>query len=456
MSHQGRSRAKPVCNADTLSRCVRKLLPPGATRRLAFATTCTWSTTTLIATALFWAWSDEETLTERFQMARKITMKCFRVQQELSAAYQPFMRMLVRWSDALQDILLQRLREAMQSMTEFRESGFAIVAVDGSRFEVPRTQSNEQAFSPRDDNGKRKRRVRRKRRAGDIKKSSSPQVWLTVVWHLGCGLPWSWKQGESGSSEREHLQNMLDHLPKNTLLTADAGFTGYASWQAILDHGHDFLIRVGSNVKLLQKLGYARETSNRIYLWTDRAAVRHQPPLVLRLLIVPGAKHPVYLVTSVLNSRRLSDAELATIYARRWGIEVYYRHLKQTFDLRKLRSRTPIHVELELQWALIGLWSVCWLAHSTSGVPVHELSIVQVLRALRRTMREYKSDADAGDDLWTRWTNACIDTYERRNKSSRDYPRKKSKRQLIGIPDIQIATSAQRRHAAHLKQNKAA
>lgn len=71
-------------------------------------------------------------------------------------------------------------------------------------------------------------------------------------------------------------------------------------------------------------------------------------------------------------------------------------------------------------------------------------------------MREYKSNADAGEDLWRCWKNARIDTYRRKNKTSRDYPRKKQKRQPIGIPDLQAATSAQRRHAAKLKHTKAA
>jgi len=457
MSRQGRGRSQIVCNAETLKLCMDKILPHGAMKRLTFATSCTWSATTLIATALFWVWSDEETLTQRFCIARRITIRAYGLQQELSTAYQPFMRMLVRWSDELQVIVIGQLHRAMRKMERFNEQGFAILAIDGSRFKVARTQSNEQAFAPYDNNGKRKRRVRKgKRRQGDVKKSTSPQVWLTAVWHLGCGLPWIWRHGESGSSERKHLLDMLPQLPSNALLTADAGFAGYAYWQAILDSRRDFLIRVGANVKLLKKLGYARESMNRVYLWTDRATSRHQSPLVLRLVMVQGAKHPVYLVTSVLSTRTLSDSQLCKIYARRWGIELYYRHLKQTFDLRKLRSRTPAHVQIELDWALIGLWSVCWLAQSESCLPAEQLSVARMLRSLRRTMREYKSDPDVGEDLWTSWSEARIDQYKRKRKASRNYPQKKTKRQLLGIPEIQTATSAQRRQAAELKQPQAA
>jgi len=50
-----------------------------------------------------------------------------------------------------------------------------------------------------------------------------------------------------------------------------------------LDAGHQLLVRVGSNVKLLKKLGYARERNGLVYLWPDRAAKKRLPPLVLRL-----------------------------------------------------------------------------------------------------------------------------------------------------------------------------
>lgn len=70
------------------------------------------------------------------------------------------------------------------------------------------------------------------------KKASSPQLWLTLLWHVGSGLPWAWRTGPLGSSERQHLEAMLPELPANALLVADAGFVGYVVWQALLTAGH--------------------------------------------------------------------------------------------------------------------------------------------------------------------------------------------------------------------------
>ena len=51
-----------------------------------------------------------------------------------------------------------------------------------------------------------------------------------------------------------------------------------------------------------------------------------------------------------------------------WEIEVYYRHCKQTFEHRKLRSHNPDNAMVELHWSLLGMWAmglhsharVCW------------------------------------------------------------------------------------------------
>jgi len=52
---------------------------------------------------------------------------------------------------------------------------------------------------------------------------------------------------------------MIADLPPKSLVVADAGFAGYAYWKAMLDAGHDFVIRVGANITLLTKLGYPRK-----------------------------------------------------------------------------------------------------------------------------------------------------------------------------------------------------
>src|SRR5207248_10130160 len=132
------------------------------------------------------------------------------------------------------------------------------------------------------------------------------------------------------------------------------------------------------------------------YRWPGRAARKHQPPLALRLVVAVGGKHPVYLVTNVPHSR-LSDAQVVEIYRRRWGIELFFRHLKQTFQRRKLRSTSAENARVELQWSLVGLWCLALYAQvelMKRGVDPQELSMAGALRAFRRTLRDYLHRAE--------------------------------------------------------------
>ena len=80
----------------------------------------------------------------------------------------------------------------------------------------------------------------------------------------------------------------------------------------------------------------------------------------------------MYLATSVLGEQALTDHQAATIYALRWGLELFYRHFKQTYERRKLRSYNAGHAELEATWSLLGLWAMDNVtAESTDGIVRH-------------------------------------------------------------------------------------
>jgi hypothetical protein len=270
-------------------------------------------------------------------------------------------------------------------------------------------------------------------------------MWLTTMFHIGTGLPWDWRIGPSDSSERAHFEQMIGALPPGALVTADAGFVGYAYWKALIESKRHLLIRVGANVRLLRKLGYVTEEDGIVYLWPDREAKRNQPPLVLRLVVANGGRHPMYLVTSVRDRKILSDSQVVEIYAFRWGIELFYRHFKQTFDRHKLRSHTADNAESEATWSLLGFWAMALHAEvqlAKEGVPARRMSVAKILLAYRKSMRQYKSYPDRGESLHDLVRKAVIDPYKRANKSSRDYPRKKHGN-AIGIPEIRDATEVE-------------
>jgi hypothetical protein len=485
MSHQDRhGPTSSRCNFQALKDAFLWLLATSDLSAIQFRDDCTWSPSGLIFAALLWTWSGEKGLKDRFFQARKICFKALgtlalgtataegpkakKAKAKKSKAkkakakrpagsYQAFMKLLRTWTPRLVRALMVVLRRRMRGALARRIliANFELFAVDGSRLALPRTESNEARFSPRSTQKKPRRGKGAKRRKsaasqGQLersraKKADTPQMWLTIMWHIATGLPWDWRTGPSDSSERDHFRQMIADLPEAALAAADAGFVGYHYWKEVIDSGRHLLVRVGSNVRLLRKLGYARENQGIVYLWPDTAAAERLPPLVLRLVVVHDGKKPWYLVTSVLDEKRLSDKQVGAIYRLRWGIEVFYRHFKQTFERHKLRSKSADNAQVEAEWSLLGIWTMGLHAQSVlvqDGIPVRRMSVAGVLRAYRKAMNEYRSCPDPGESLEESLLGAVIDDYKRTSKTSRDYPRKKHE-PAIGPPKLSRATKKQ-------------
>lgn len=443
-------------NCVCLRQCFRWLLAGVGWSGVSFRADCRWTPRTLTIAALLWAWSDELTLGERFRTARKITSRISNPQRQLAVSYQAFMKILQRWTCDLRQQLTAVIRARMyQALPQhWQISGWLMFGVDGSRIELPRTQSHEQAYSTVRHHRRGKNRYGRRLAAKDVQKANSPQLWLTTMWHAGTGLPWNWRIGPADSSERAHLQEMLPDLPARALVAADAGFVGYVGMHEILTAGHELLIRVGSNVRLLKQLGWARESAGTVYLWPAQRSQQNQPPLTLRLVVAHNGKHPVYLVTSVLSQHSLSDREVVALYAKRWGIELFYRHLKQTFQRRKLFSTSAINARIEIEWSLLGLWAMALYAlveTTQQKISPERLSFAQLLLAFRRTLRDYLHPTERKQRLCERLRGAIVDSYVRKNKASRNHPQKK-KEQAAGPPILLKATLWQRKRAQQVKK----
>jgi hypothetical protein len=171
-------------------------------------------------------------------------------------------------------------------------------------------------------------------------------------------------------------------------------------------------------------------------------------------VVLHDGKKPVYLITSVLETKRLSDRQVANIYRMRWDIELYHRNLKQTMGHQKLLSRSSVNALIELEWIVLGytammLYSVDELMHR--GIDIQRLSAAKVIRAFRQTARDYLHRVETDSTLNDRISLALKDDYQRRtSKESRDYPRKR-KHKAPGIPMIQQANKEQKRKAKNFK-----
>jgi hypothetical protein len=416
---------------------IRVWLPAAFFARWKLRRGLTWTPQRLVWTAFLVVWGADQTLGERFHTSVEVLRSLF-PHWRLGHTYTGWNDALAAWTPHLAPALARRFRQHMQDRAgrHWRREGWCAFAVDGSRFECPRTAANEARLGC----------------AG--KKRTAPQLFLTTLWHMGLGLPWDFRVGPGTASERRHLEDMLADLPPQALLVADAGFPGFDLCARIMQARHAFLLRVGSNLRLLQRLGWVkREGADTVYLWPDKQ--QGQPPLVLRLIQRGRGKQRLYLLTNVRERADLSQQSAERLYEMRWGVEVFYRSCKQTLQKRKLLSRSPESAEVELRWAVLGIWLLGLLSVKAvldrGGDPLG-VSVARVRQVLRQALRGALGQRRGKQRLQEALAEAVQDNYQRQgSKKARAWPHKKREKPP-GAPKIKEATPQQRRKAQRLQK----
>ncbi len=470
---RGRNRqANRNGNTKQIRDAMNWLLTNKSFANLAFHGNTSWCPSDLIVLALLWIWSASPKLTDAFEDARCQSHQL--IGKSALTTYQGLAGALQTWTVTFMSLLQVRLHELIEQIggRHLRVGRWVAIAIDGSRSTTPRTVSNEQAFCAKNyGNGStakyRKKKTKGMRRRKNQKakpQPQAPQIWITLMWHIGLGVPWCWKLGPSDSSERQHVNEMIlsGHFLKNTLFVGDAGFVGYEFWKRILEQGHHFLVRVGGNVRLLENLGfYTEQSKGVVYCWPNAAMSKNSPPLVLRLVKCRlGRKKKAYLLTSVLDEQKLSHKEIVSLYEQRWGVELEFRGLKQTFERRSLRSRKNERALVEMEWSIFAMTVTELLALKQqllqkNAIP-KKLSFAKSLRAVRRSLQHLRDRPEYIPDFETMLREALVDDYQRTaSKAARYRPDKKDK-PSCGIPKVSRATAIHRKKLNQLDLQNAA
>ena len=473
-----KSRSARGRNKEQLAGMFDWFLPGGSIfSKLKLHGNTNWAPEGLVCLAVLWAWSESRHLTDAYSDA----VACYRSMFDavVPGTYQGFMGALTRWTARLMDILWPVLHQRMEEVGGpcWRVGLWVPIAFDGSRSSAPRTKANEKAFCAENYGKGATARYRRKKSKGMRRKKNErnkahpqePQAWITMLWHMGLRLPWMWRLGPSNSSERAHVIEMLKagFFPLYTLFCGDAGFVGYPLWSTILDGGHDFLVRVGANVRLLSESADYQLLKNGVVLCWPKANQAKQPPLRLRLVKVRIGKSDVYLLTSVLDRSKLTIKQMIKLYKLRWGIEVEFRGLKQTLDRAKLRCRNDRRLLAELDWSIMAMAVAELFAlkeqlgkrssrqHQHPPDPAKR-SLAMTMRAIRRCMRDRNEIPEPGKDLQSLLSDAVTDSYQRKASKRARYRPPNPDKKPLGEPSVRKLTAKEKKRLAQIEQKIAA
>ncbi len=263
-----------------------------------------------------------------------------------------------------------------------------------------------------------------------------------------------------------------EEFPGNTLFCGDAGFVGYPLWNAIATAGQDFLIRVGANVNLLSKKSDIKQCGGGMVLcWPKGKMNLGSPPLHLRLIQVKVGKTKMWMLTSVLDPKKLTKRKIIRYYEMRWGIEVEFRGLKQTIDKHKLRCRNSDRLLVELDWSIRAM-AIAELIALREQIPdkskvapdtcepktydPKDRSLANTMRALRQCMRNLDQCPKPGNGILDQLGRALVQRYKNGTDKRARYRPKNPDKKPLGDPVIRKMNREERRILRKISKSIAA
>jgi Transposase DDE domain len=341
-----------------------------------------WTLQPLLLTLLTLTWCTGDSQAERFETGRAFCIACAPKRRRPGKTVQGFNKALARLPLRVLRVFSAGLRTTFLSVFSpvLSVQGWQPFGCDGSRLACPRSQELEQRLG----------------KAG--KEGTAPMIWVTAFVHLPTGLLWSWWLGKGDASERFHLLQLLQTLPALALVITDAGYTGFevATAMARAQAQVSFLIRISSTVRLytLEEKPLEKWQEGEVYYWPDEEQKQARPPLKVRLIRAhnPRCKKPVWLLTNVLDTQKLSLEMASKFYKMRWENEGFFRTYKRTLGKVKLHSRCVRLAHREAEGSLLavqlllaqGALGMLPLARSRCAMSSPRL----VLREIRREIQD--------------------------------------------------------------------
>jgi hypothetical protein len=234
-------------------------------------------------------------------------------------------------------------------------NGRRVIVVDGTGISMPDTLDNQSVW-PQYKSQK--------------KGCGFPQAFICASFNLHTGSLISYQMGNKKSHELPMLRQQLKSFTKGDIFLGDKGFCSYYDQSTMADKGIDSVITLARRKPI--KASEAQEILGKNDLiiewkkpvWSSRCSYSKSDwislPKYLKLrqikveIKVNGFRSKsYYLITTLLDAKSYTAAELANLYLERWHVEGYFRDLKTTMGMDILRCKTPAMIHKEVQMYMI-------------------------------------------------------------------------------------------------------
>jgi hypothetical protein len=259
-------------------------------------------------------------------------------------------------------------------------AGLRVVALDGSKFELPDEADNVAEFGyPGSRTGQ----------------AGYPQAHCAVLVECATHAILGANLGAYRATEWELSRELLPRLDASMLCLADQGFDGFEHWSQANATGAHLLWRC----RTTRQLPVLRELDDGSYLSVLEPSGRSRAAATAAAVKVRVVEYalpdldeaqPRYrLLTTLLDPDTAPAMELAALYHERWQVESVFDELKTHLlqGRRVLRSKTAELVRQEFYGWVLAHYAVRWLLHESAAhhrIPHADLSFKGHVQLLRR------------------------------------------------------------------------
>jgi len=294
--------------------------------------------------------------------------------------------------DAVRASVLDRLLARVRD--DQRWKGRVVKVVDGTGIRLPDTEENQAGFP----------------QPGEQRKGCGfPVMQVVGCFCLASGAIVDWVETALKGHECRIFRRMLHMFDKRDVVLTDRGFCSYANLSMLKSKGAEAVMRLHQRRRADFREGKRLGPLDRLVTWVRPAApaagwTREEwnalpKELILRVvrikLEIKGFRvHQYDLVTTLTDGDVYTKDDLAELYFRRWAVELYFRQIKTTMGMEKLRCKTPAMVRKELRMHLIAYNLVRGLMQEAAQVENARLDRVSFKGAVD-TLRQFSSALNA-------------------------------------------------------------
>lgn len=259
--------------------------------------------------------------------------------------------------------------------------GLRVMAIDGSTLDMPDEAANARHFGyPGASRGS----------------SAFPQMRFVALAECGTHTLCHANPGPCRIGELTLAGPVIDQADATMLVTADRNFFNYPFWHRAAATGARLLFRARANQRLPRETELADGSYLTTLYATDKDRRRQVNGTVVRVIEyalegIPDPEPSYRVVTNWFDIDAAPAAELATLYHRRWTIELSFDEFKTHLADRAvaLRSKRPELVEQEFYALLLAHAAVRRLmthAAQASQQAAKDLSFIHAVRVLKRRL----------------------------------------------------------------------